>query len=131
MQIASILASIVGFARNTISLSLVLAVAAVITLAVVSYLSFDYGRTQAQIQCMQELKEQERLAKEYYARITADVQTLAAATTAKEAAMRKDMTEIIARLRRTPVTVIRDAQCYPSPTFLNSIDEAVNRANQR
>lgn len=59
------------------------------------------------------------------------VNSLTAAQAGSTKQLRSDMSKILADIKREPVVVIKNGKCIPSPTFLQGIDNAVNRANAK
>ena len=47
----------------------------------------------------------------------------------KQSLLTTDMQSILARVKTQQITIIKDGKCLPSPEFLNSLTQAVNRVN--
>lgn len=48
----------------------------------------------------------------------------------RDQAMSQDITNILNRVRRIPITVPSDGKCVPNPEFIQGFNEAVDRVNK-
>lgn len=60
-----------------------------------------------------------------------NVNALAAVQSSSAKRLQGDMTKILANIKREPVVIIENGKCVPSPTFLQGLDDAINRANSK
>ena len=97
----------------------------------VCFASYMFGRSHAKEECLQESVKREQVIQEHLSNIQSDLSTIAGVSTAQEQKLREDMDQILSRLKKSPTIVYKDGKCIPSATYLDSIDQAVNRANKR
>ena len=61
-----------------------------------------------------------------------DLASLSKQYDTKSTILAKDIGNILVNVKKQPVTIItKDGRCVPSPTFVDSIRQAINRANQK
>ncbi len=109
----------------------ILLVVSVVLLAATGYAGYQYGQSSANEVCLQATLEREKKTQEYLEKVSSELSSISASSISQEEQLKEDMSEILARLKKNPVTVVKNGKCTPSTTFLNSIDEAVNRANAK
>lgn len=59
------------------------------------------------------------------------VNSLTAVQTGSTKQLRSDMSKILTNIKREPVVIIENGKCVPSPTFLQGLDDAINRASAK
>jgi len=92
---------------------------------------YTRGYEQAHLECV---KAQQQYELELQQKITQLEGSLTAAqqqAAQKQQKLNKQISQITQQLKLQPVTIIKNGECLPSPNFINSIDEAILRANQR
>lgn len=100
-------------------------------LAVSHYFAYDYGKTKPQLhQATQALALQQELAQQVHT-LNTQLAQLAQTSTQQQQALASDTQKILKRVQQQPVTVIKNGECYPSPSFLEGINSAILRSNAR
>lgn len=101
------------------------------TLAVSHYFAYDYGKTKPQLQqATQALALQQELAQQVHT-LNTQLTQLAQTSVQQQQALAVDTQKILKRVQQQPVTVIKNGECYPSPSFLEGINSAILRSNGR
>lgn len=99
------------------------------------YSTYSYiyakGQNAAQLECVARFAKYQKELDVKVANLENSLATLATINQNQQLLVKKDVNEILARVKKSPVTVIKNNKCYPSPTFVEGINQAIDRANQR
>lgn len=101
------------------------------SLGLIGYTGYNYGYNRAAHKYLQEEQARQQKLQLALNELQSSLNGVATTVSASEEASEADLKEILARLKKSPVTVVKNGKCTPAPTFLNSIDDAVNRANTK
>jgi len=91
----------------------------------------ERGRQQARLECQEEKQKYEMEVKQKIQDLETALQQTAAEGERKKQQLGKTIKEIKSKLNTQPVTIIENGKCMPSVIFLDSINEAISRANQQ
>jgi len=119
------------------NLQIKLAVAALI-LAVLGGLGYfgyrgvyERGAEAAKIECQARFDKYQKEVDAKVATLEGNLAILNATNLQQQLALSTDIGEILKRVKKAPVTVVKNGTCYPSPTFVEGINQAIDRANQK
>ncbi len=93
--------------------------------------AYNHGNLSGRDSC---IEETEHLVQQIHARISQVEKTLdkvADMATIQQEKLSKDIDEILKRIKSQPVVVVKNGKCTPSTNFLNGINEAIRRANEK
>lgn len=101
----------------------------------VGYSTYSYvyskGQNAAQLECIARFDKYQKELDAKVAVLEGNLATLVATSLDQQLLVQKDVNEILKRVKKTPVTIVKNGKCYPSPTFVEGINQAVDRANKR
>lgn len=109
--------------------ALALAIIAVVTIGYRT--AYNHGELAAHQQC---IEETEHLVKQIHERITAVEHTLdniADIATRQQEEMARDIDKILKYIKTKPVVTIKNGKCVPSSHFVDGLNQAIRRANQK
>ncbi len=116
-------------------LTLALGAGLIAVLSALVYFTYDgikeRGKAEALAECDAKFKEYTKSLEERIKSMEAGISIIADNSATKQDLMAGDIDEILRRLRKGPVTIVKDGKCIPSPTFVDGINEAITRANAR
>lgn len=89
------------------------------------------GYKEAQVECQAKFDELERLQDAKLKELQGQVTEVADSLITNNQAFTSDIARIVGGIRRSgqPTTIIKEGKCTPSPTFVNSLNEAIDKAN--
>ena len=121
------------FKTLQVKLLLVALISLIIGLAGYSVYNNIYtrGERAAQIECQARFDKYQKEVDAKVATLETNLSVLTATSLHQQLALNSDIEEILKRVKKSPVTVIKNGKCYPSPTFVEGINQAVDRANKR
>jgi uncharacterized membrane protein YfbV (UPF0208 family) len=112
-----------------------LAIAVVVAIVGITYLAYDgikeRGKAEAAQECAQKFADYTRELQGKVTTMEAVLTSLASNSNVQQEVLVSDVSEILNRIKRAPVTVIKNGKCTPSPTFVEGINEAISRVNSR
>ena len=101
----------------------------------VGYSTYSYvyakGQHAAQLECAERFTKYQQDVDAKVLQLEETLAVLSATSLHQQLSLNSDISEILARVKKSPVTVIKNNKCYPSPTFVEGINQAIDRANQR
>lgn len=119
----------------SLKIKLIVLLVATLSILAVGYSTYSYvynkGQYAAQLECAAKFAKYQQGVDAKVLQITDNLATLVANSQNQQQALNSDISEILARVKKSPVTVIKNNKCYPSPTFVEGINQAVDRANKR
>ena len=92
---------------------------------------YTRGYEQAQLECKEAKQKYEQELQTKITELESSLTTTQQLAQQKQQKLGKQITEITQQLKQQPVTIIKNGECLPSPNFVNSIDEAIMRANEK
>jgi len=92
---------------------------------------YTRGYNQAQLECEQAKQELQVQLQEKIDTLEQDLIKTQVVATAEQTRLGQDITKITKQLKTKPVTIIENGECLPSPNFINSINEAISRVNEK
>ena len=95
------------------------------------YKAYNAGYNKASIECATARKVFEDSMNNKIDAIESNLVTLAESRDAQTKQLSADIDKILINMKKAPVTIIKDGKCIPSPTFVDSIRQAINRANSK
>jgi vacuolar-type H+-ATPase subunit I/STV1 len=100
-----------------------------VTIAYFHRATLEAGKQQAKLECMQERDREAQLARDKIAELEQNLKDINAASEQKQKDLGKYIKQITDKLKNQPVTVIENGKCVPAIIFIDTINQAVNRAN--
>lgn len=110
---------------------LIIAALCVLLLLAVAGGGFMYGKAYSDKACLAEAVKREQVIQEHLASLRTDIASISTAAANQEVQMKEDMEQILARLHKSPTVIYKNGKCTPSSTYLDSIDQAINKANKK
>lgn len=89
------------------------------------------GESAAKAECETRFAKYQKELNDKVAQIEGNLTTIAAINQEQQLLLNSDINEILKRVKKTPITIVKNGNCYPSPTFVEGINQAVDRANKR
>lgn len=91
----------------------------------------DSGKKEAELVCMQQ-READRIELEKRIQALSDsMGVIAQVASEQRDILSQDIGEILNRVKSKPVTIVKNGKCEPATEFLDSLNQAINRANQK
>lgn len=114
-----------------------LGIAAAVLAAVVGggYVSYQHikaiGYQEAQAECQAKFDELEKKQNKQIEDLQTNITNVAETLITSNQMLTSDISRIVGGIRRSgqPTTIIKEGKCTPSPTFVNSLNEAIDKAN--
>ena len=101
----------------------------------VGYSAYSYIYSKGHIHAQQECEERfAKYQKELDAKVEkleSNLATLAATNQDQQILLNSDISEILNRVKKSQVTIVKNGKCYPSPTFVEGVNQAIDRANKK
>lgn len=110
---------------------LIVAILAFLIIAGVGYTLYSKGQLAAQQECAAKFEQYQKEVDAKVQQLESNLAVITATSLHQQLSMNTDITEILKRIKTSPVTVVKNGKCYPSPTFVEGINQAVDRANKR
>jgi ABC-type iron transport system FetAB ATPase subunit len=118
---------------NNIKITITAIIIAVI--AILSYFAYsavyNRGMEQAKLECQQEKQKYELQVKQKIQDLETALQQTAIESERKKQELGKTIKDIKSKLSAQPITVIENGKCIPAVIFLDSINQAISKANQQ
>lgn len=92
---------------------------------------YDSGYRSAQVECDKKFAQLQKETDERLANLQAGLQVLSGNLGSQQNAIRGDMAKILTTIRQQPIIISKNGKCEPSPEFVDSINKAILRANQK
>lgn len=92
---------------------------------------YNSGYHTAQVECDQKFQQYQKETDERLANLQADLQVVGGKLGSQQAGLRNDMAKILTTVRQQSIIISKDGKCIPSPEFVDSINKAILRANQK
>lgn len=112
-------------------------ISSIIFISIIIGLFFSYnkiynrGYEQAHLECIEARQQYEQELQQKITDLETSLATTQKSALTKQQKLSKQIQEISTRLKAEPVTIIKNGECLPSQTFVDSIGEAIMRANQK
>lgn len=120
---------------NAIQTKLIIALIVLLGLAGVGYTAYSSiysrGERAAQVECQQKFEQYQKDVDAKVAILESNLAVLTATTLHQQLTLNSDIEEILKRVKKSPVTIVKNGTCYPSPTFVEGINQAIDRANKK
>lgn len=115
-----------------IKLALALGTALIFTIIIATgYRSaYNHGKLAAQEICIQDMQKYQKEVQEKIKSIETGLTEIASLTNNREKALGKDITKILEGVKKEPVVLIKEGVCTPSKTFIDGINQAIDRVNE-
>jgi len=110
---------------------MVVAVVLATITATIYYNAYKHGRLEGQYTCIKETEELVQQIHDRINKVEKNLDEIADMATTQQEKLSKDIDEILKRIKAKPVVVIKNGKCIPSTNFLEGINEAIRRANQK
>jgi ABC-type iron transport system FetAB ATPase subunit len=91
----------------------------------------EHGKQQARIECLEEKQKYELEVKQKIQDLEIALQQTAEQGERKKQELGKTIRDIKSKLKEQPITIIENGKCIPAVIFLDSINEAIFKANQQ
>jgi ABC-type iron transport system FetAB ATPase subunit len=92
---------------------------------------YNRGVEQAKLECDQQRQKYELEITEKIQNLESALQQTAEQSERKKQQLTNTIREIKSKLNTQPTTIIENGKCMPSVIFLDSINEAISKANQK
>jgi hypothetical protein len=92
---------------------------------------YTRGYEQAHLECVEARQKYEQELQDKITQLESSLATTQQQANKKQQKLTKQITEITQQLKQQPVTIVKNGECLPSPNFVDSIGEAIMRANQK
>jgi Tfp pilus assembly protein PilE len=110
----------------------------IIIIAVLSLLGYhsynvvlERGKQEARLECQQEKQKYELEVKQKIQDLEIALEQTAMEGERKKQQLGKTIKEIKSKLKQQPITIIENGKCIPAVIFLDSINEAISKANSK
>lgn len=87
------------------------------------------GYNEAQIECNEKFARYEERVDKRVATLEESVRTLGTDLVSKNDTLTADIGVILERTKRTPIVTIKNGKCVPSQTFIDGVNQAIDRVN--
>lgn len=92
----------------------------------------NIGYQKAQLECQAKFDEYNTKIDKRIVELQTSVSTLAEELITQNQSLASDVATIARNTRnKGPTTIVKEGRCTPSPTFVQGLNEAINRANTR
>jgi hypothetical protein len=92
---------------------------------------YTRGYEQAHLECVEAKQQYELELQQKITQLESSLTTTQQLATQKQQKLSKQIISISEQLKLRPVTIVKNGECLPSQTFLDSINEAIMQANQK
>lgn len=92
---------------------------------------YTRGYEQAHLECVEAKQQYELELQQKITQLEGSLIATQQLAAQKQQKLSKQIISISEQLKLQPVTIIKNGECLPSPTFVNSISEAIMRANEK
>jgi hypothetical protein len=92
---------------------------------------YTRGYEQARLECVEAKQQYEQELQNKITQLESSLNTTQQLALQKQQKLNKQITTITQQLKIEPITIIKNGECLPSQTFIDSIGEAIMRANQK
>ena len=92
---------------------------------------YTRGYEQAHLECVEARQQYEQELQQKVTQLEGSLMTTQQLAAQNQQKLSKQITQITEQLKLQPVTIVKNGECLPSPTFVDSIGEAIMRANQK
>jgi len=89
------------------------------------------GYQASQVECQQKFDNYQKEINEKLFDVQSSLQSIGGNLGYSTNMLANDMQAILQTIRKNPNVIIKDGKCIPSQTFLDSINQAINRANKK
>jgi hypothetical protein len=114
---------------------IIVAIASIIGLVVLGMFAYNKvynrGYEQAHLACEQAKQELQQQLQQKITTLEQNLSETQARASEQQDRLGKDIGKISKLLKNQPVTVIENGRCLPSEVFVDSINQAILRANQK
>lgn len=93
--------------------------------------AYNHGKLSGEAEC---IAETDKLIKQIHDRISQvekNLDEIADLATTQQDKLSKDIQEILKKVKSKPIVIIKNGKCIPSTNFVDGINEAIRRANQK
>lgn len=93
--------------------------------------AYTHGKLAGESECIAQTEE---LVQQIHTRISQVEQNLdriADLATVQQDKLSKDIEQILKKVKSKPVVIVKNGKCVPSTNFVEGINEAIRRANQK
>ncbi len=92
---------------------------------------YTRGYEQAHLECAEAKQQYEQELQQKITQLEGSLTATQQQATQKQQKLNKQITQITDQLKLQPVTIVKNGECLPSQTFVDSIGEAIMRANEK
>jgi hypothetical protein len=113
----------------------IVVIAIIVVLSMLGYYGYNVvyerGKQQAKLECLEEKQKYELEVKQKIQDLETALQQTAAEGERKKQELGKTIKDIKSKLKQQPITIIENGKCIPAVIFLDSINEAISKANNK
>jgi Tfp pilus assembly protein PilO len=92
---------------------------------------YNRGQEAARIECQEKFDKYQKEVDAKVATLETNLSVITATSLHQQLALNTEIEEILKRVKKVPVTIVKNGKCYPSPTFVEGINQAIDRANAK
>jgi Tfp pilus assembly protein PilE len=116
-------------------IKIVISIFIIIVLGIIAFFGYNKiynrGYEQAHLECVEARQKYEQELQEKITNLETSLITTQKLATTKQQKLSKQIQEISSKLKTEPIVIVKNGECLPSPSFVDSISEAIMRANQK
>jgi predicted PurR-regulated permease PerM len=90
----------------------------------------EKGKHIAEQKCAEEKLEYQQQLQQKITELETQLSDISVQSTTKQKQLTKTINNIKQQVKKEPVTIIKNSECIPSENFINSINQAISKANQ-
>lgn len=92
---------------------------------------YTSGYQAAEVECNEKFQQLQQQTDRRIAGLQTDLQLLGGKLGVQQASLRSDMAKIRTSIGQNTIIISKNGKCEPSPEFVDSINKAIQRANQK
>jgi len=92
---------------------------------------YSKGERAAQAECLAKFEKFQKEVDAKVATLETNLSVITATSLHQQLTLNSEIEEILKRVKKAPVTIVKNGTCYPSPTFVEGINQAIDRANKK
>jgi len=116
-------------------IKIIITIAAVIVLGLLAVFAYNKvysrGYEQAHLECVEAKQKYEQELQDKITQLESSLTSTQQQANKKQQRLSRQIVTITEQLKTEPVTIVKNGECLPSPSFVDSISEAIMRANEK
>lgn len=119
----------------TLQLKLIALAVSLFLFAGIGYMAYSSiykrGEEAAKIECQAKFDKYQKDVDAKVEQLEGNLAVLSATSLHQQLTLNSDIEEILKRVKKSPVTIVKNGKCYPSQPFVEGINQAIDKANKR